>query len=214
MPNSSRYTEEIRGLVDHVSGHVAADAELPLFRQREVGTTGVFLITSDRGLCGSYNTNVLSHLREAEERLRAADPGHKVKFFCYGRKGYSYLSRRGRDIERFFVEPPLDKADFSAARMVSDVPVTPQAWIISSASGGRSPGKDSRRTPGRGMADGFHNARGVSREVSSSLEGAAAASLRSSSSSSLRIAARGSRSAIWSPAVSASSSRSWAASKR
>ena len=118
------YTEEIRGLVDHVSGHVAADAELPLFRKREVATTGVFLITSDRGLCGSYNANVLNHLRETEQRLRSEDPGRKVKYFCYGRKGYSYLNRRGRATERFFVEPPLDKADFSAARMVSDALVS------------------------------------------------------------------------------------------
>ena len=118
------YTEEIRGLVDHVSGHVAADAELPLFRQREVATTGVLLITSDRGLCGSYNANVLGQLRETEKRLRSQDSEAVVKFFCYGRKGYSYLNRRGRDIERFFVEPPLDKADFSAARMVSDALVS------------------------------------------------------------------------------------------
>ena len=118
------YTEEIRGLVDHVSGHVAADAELPLFRQREVATTGVLLITSDRGLCGSYNANVLGQLRETEKRLRSQHAESKVKFFCYGRKGYSFLNRRGRDIERFFVEPPLDKADFSAARMVSDALVS------------------------------------------------------------------------------------------
>ncbi len=118
------YTEEIRGLVDNVSGHVAADAELPLFRQREVATTGVLLITSDRGLCGSYNANVLGQLRETEKRLRSRDPEAVVKFFCYGRKGYSFLNRRGRDIERFFVEPPLDKADFSAARMVSDALVS------------------------------------------------------------------------------------------
>ena len=76
------YTEEIRGLVDHVSQHVAADADLPLFSRREVSTTGVFLITSDRGLCGSYNTNVLNHLRETEKLLCPPDSDRKLKFFC------------------------------------------------------------------------------------------------------------------------------------
>ncbi len=118
------YTEEIRGLVDHVSKHVAADADLPLFRRREVSTTGVFLITSDRGLCGSYNTNVLNHVRDTEKLLCPPDSDRKLKFFCYGRKGYSHLNRRGYDIERFFVEPPLDKAEFKAARMVSDALVS------------------------------------------------------------------------------------------
>ena len=118
------YTEEVRSLVDHVSGHVSADAELPLFRQREVKTTGIFLITSDRGLCGSYNSNVLNHLRDWQKSLRAQHPDRVLKFYCYGRKGYSYLNRRGYDIERFFVEPPLDKAGYGAARMVSEALVS------------------------------------------------------------------------------------------
>jgi F-type H+-transporting ATPase subunit gamma len=118
------YTEEVRSLVDHVAGHVAADAELPLFRQREVKTTGILLITSDRGLCGSYNSNVFNRLRDWEKSLRAQHPDRVLKFYCYGRKGYSYLNRRGYDIERFFVEPPLDKADYGAARMVSEALVS------------------------------------------------------------------------------------------
>ena len=51
-------------------------------------------------------------------RLKAE--GKQVKFWCYGRKAYAWLQRRGYEVERFFVEPPLDKADFAAAKMVAD----------------------------------------------------------------------------------------------
>ena len=113
------YTKELRGQMDHVAEFVGADADLPLFSSREAKTTGIFLVTSDRGLCGSYNSNILARVHDLEKSLRENNPAHRVKFFVYGRKGYSYLSRRDYDVERFFAEPPLDKASFAAAKMVS-----------------------------------------------------------------------------------------------
>jgi F-type H+-transporting ATPase subunit gamma len=38
-----------------------------------------------------------------------------VRYFVYGRKGYQYLTRRGRAVERFLVEPPLEKVDWRGA---------------------------------------------------------------------------------------------------
>ena len=112
------YTEEIRHMIDRLSLRVAIDAERPLFMAREVETVGYFLLTSDRGLCGSFNTNLLMKLRDELAELEQA--GKKVKFWCYGRKGYTWLQRRGYEVERYFVEPALDKADFTSARLVGD----------------------------------------------------------------------------------------------
>jgi len=113
------YTEEIRAMVEHLSEGAGEDVDLPLFRQREVKTTAVFLITSDRGLCGSYNANVLSNFVRWHRETKASDPERKFKLYCYGKKGYAFLTKRDYDVERYFAEPALDKADFSAARMVS-----------------------------------------------------------------------------------------------
>lgn len=114
------YTEEIRGLVGRLAASSGSEERQPLFDQREQKTIGVLVLTSDRGLCGAYNSNLLSHVDDQIEELAKAYPGAKLKFYCYGRKGYAYLSRRKFDIEKFFVEPPLDKADFAAAKHVSD----------------------------------------------------------------------------------------------
>ncbi len=108
------YTEEIQHMIERVASHVSGD--VPLFRRREVATVGFFVVTSDRGLCGSYNSNLLFALKRQADELIAG--GKQVKFWCYGRKGYTWLTRRGFAVERFFVEPPLDKADFAAAKMV------------------------------------------------------------------------------------------------
>jgi F-type H+-transporting ATPase subunit gamma len=110
------YVDEIRHMIEALAGKVGGDGEVPLFQAREVNTVGLLVITSDRGLCGSYNSYVLALLRRTIDELKAQ--GKQVKFWVYGRKGYAWLQRRGFAVERFFVEPPLDKADFAAAKVV------------------------------------------------------------------------------------------------
>jgi F-type H+-transporting ATPase subunit gamma len=114
------YTEELRGVIERLSVKVGADSGSPWFRSTPPKTTGVLLLTSDRGLCGSYNANIFKAMQALIAEVGAVDPGRQLKFWCYGRKGYTWLVRRGYAVERFFVEPPLDKLDFDAARLVVD----------------------------------------------------------------------------------------------
>lgn len=113
------YVDEIRHMIEALAGKVGGEGEVPLFQAREVNTVGILVIASDRGLCGSYNSYLLMSLRRTVDELKAQ--GKQVKFWVYGRKGYAWLTRRGFAVERFFVEPPLDKADFGAAKMVGQV---------------------------------------------------------------------------------------------
>lgn len=63
----------------------------PLFADRPVRKELVIAVTGDRGLCGSFNTNLL---RAAEQHARAhAD--REVSFFAVGKVGNAYLRRRG-----------------------------------------------------------------------------------------------------------------------
>ncbi|MBX3463822.1 MAG: ATP synthase F1 subunit gamma [Planctomycetes bacterium] len=114
------YTEELRGVIERLAAKVGEPSGSPWFRVTPPKTTGVLLITSDRGLCGSYNANMFKAMQALAAEVRAVDPDRKLKFWCYGRKGYSWLVRRGYEVERFFVEPALDKLDFRAAKMVVD----------------------------------------------------------------------------------------------
>ncbi len=113
------YAQEMREMIERLAAKVGTETGLPWFRTEPPKTTGVLIITSDRGLCGSYNTNMFKALADLAAEVRAIDPDRKVKFWCYGRKGYAWLTRRGYTVERFFVEPPLDKLDFDAARLIA-----------------------------------------------------------------------------------------------
>jgi F-type H+-transporting ATPase subunit gamma len=109
---SRPYTEEIAGLVSHLAGVLGEDvAENPLFKKGAGEKTAVLFVSSDRGLCGAYNSNLFASL---ELWLKDRDES-QVDFFVYGKKGYSYLSSRGLNVERFLVEPPLESVDFGSA---------------------------------------------------------------------------------------------------
>lgn len=109
---SRPYSQEVTGLVQRLAALLGDDVgDRPLFKSGPGGKTAILLVTSDRGLCGAYNANLL---KELELWLRAT-PGREVEYFVIGRKGYQYLTRRGRAVERFLVEPPLEQIDYRGA---------------------------------------------------------------------------------------------------
>ena len=61
-------------------------------------TYALFILASDRGLCGSYNSSIAKTAQKRIEELKKQ--GKTVKVFCYGKKALSGLKRFGiTDIE-------------------------------------------------------------------------------------------------------------------
>lgn len=109
---SRPYSQEVTGMVTRLAGMLGDDVgDRPLFQKGAGSRTLILLVTSDRGLCGAYNSNVFRVL----ETWLKEHPGKEVDYYVYGRKGYQYLTRRGREVERFLVEPPLEQTDYRAA---------------------------------------------------------------------------------------------------
>ncbi len=111
---SRPYATEIAQLLSRLAGDESL-AELSAFRRGKGEALAVLLVTSDRGLCGAYNSGVF----QALERWLSARPGADVRFFVYGRKGYQYAQKRGFKVERYFVEPPLEKVDYRLAKFTA-----------------------------------------------------------------------------------------------
>jgi len=86
-PYAARMEQMMRRLAAAGAG---AAATHPLLAVRERRRVGVLVITSDRGLCGSYNTNLL---RLAAQFLREREP-ETVSLVLLGRKGQRYFRRR------------------------------------------------------------------------------------------------------------------------
>ena len=113
---SRPYAVEIAGMVARMGALLGeALAERPLFQKGKGDKTLVLVVSSDRGLCGAYNSNLFRSL-ELWLRERGSRP---VDYYVVGRKGYQYLTRRGREVERFLVEPPLEKMDYRGAARIA-----------------------------------------------------------------------------------------------
>jgi F-type H+-transporting ATPase subunit gamma len=65
-------------------------------------TTMLIAISADRGLCGSFNTNVI----KAVSAFLGAHPGVRVTLGLVGRKGRDFLSKRGLPVRFEYVNLP------------------------------------------------------------------------------------------------------------
>lgn len=69
----------------------SAGTSHPLYKKREVKKTGVVIFSSDRGLSGSYNVNLLSQADEFLKKYKKSD----VELILFGRKAIEHYKRRG-----------------------------------------------------------------------------------------------------------------------
>lgn len=73
------------------------DVDLPLLKKRQVQSVGLLVISGDRGLCGSYNTNVIRRAENRAKELKAE--GLDYKYVLVGRKAVQYFQRRDQPID-------------------------------------------------------------------------------------------------------------------
>ena len=105
------YGEKIRRVAGNLS-HALTDYSHPFLEKREnVKAVGLIAVTSDKGLCGGLNTNVL---RLALSKMKEWDAeGKKLKVTAVGNKGFGFMMRAGADIVSHLVglgdTPHLEK---------------------------------------------------------------------------------------------------------
>ncbi len=97
------YARKAFEIIQNLAAQPGASATThPLMTAREnVKSIGLILMTSDRGLAGSYNVNMITL---AERFLRAA--GQPVKVITVGRKGRDMMVRRGFNVIATFDRIP------------------------------------------------------------------------------------------------------------
>ena len=111
MRQARPYAERVRSLAAHLS-HATAEYKHPfLIPNDDAKTAAVIVITTDKGLCGGLNTNIL---RAVTAKLKELDSeGLATEAVAIGSKGLSFLSRIGAKVVSQAVQigdrPQLDK---------------------------------------------------------------------------------------------------------
>tara|TARA_Y100000590_G_scaffold407873_3_gene498543 strand:+ start:7236 stop:8099 length:864 start_codon:yes stop_codon:yes gene_type:complete len=95
MEKARPYSERIKQLIVNLI-HDIDRSILPLLNKKnEKNKFGFVIITSDRGLAGSFNTNII---KKAEEEIHKTGKD-KAVLFCIGKKGYEHFYKRGYNVK-------------------------------------------------------------------------------------------------------------------
>lgn len=107
------YAAKLQELLAHLASGSAL-GEHPLFREREGNRKILVLFTSDRGLCGAFNNNLINEA----ERLMRREPETQWQLVCVGKKGLDYFRRRQAPIIHS-ITGMQGQADVDASRELS-----------------------------------------------------------------------------------------------
>jgi F-type H+-transporting ATPase subunit gamma len=94
------YAEKLRMMMSDV-GKSAAGVSHPLLAERPVERTCVVLMTSDKGLCGAYNSNVINR---AMEHIKLMNP-ESVRLVLIGKKANDFFKRRPYEVLKYWPFP-------------------------------------------------------------------------------------------------------------
>jgi F-type H+-transporting ATPase subunit gamma len=106
------YAAKVEEVLNSLSKRVDPDIHPLLLAHKEVKKVILVLITSDRGLCGSYNTNLINMAMKWIKERQRQNIG--VSLVVVGRKGRDFFRRRNFEIKRAMVDF-MGKYDYASA---------------------------------------------------------------------------------------------------
>src|SRR3954453_6075738 len=113
------YATELRKMTRQVSEAAGVEARnLPVLQEHEEQKTiGILLVTGDRGLAGSFNSQIIRAGVQLQRDLRTE--GKDVRFSVVGRRGVSTMRFRGEELQSDYVGF-TDRPGFANARDIAD----------------------------------------------------------------------------------------------
>lgn len=101
MRASRPYADKIRNVAAHLS-HAQAEYNHPFLIKRDVvKTVGLIVVSSDKGLCGGLNTNML---RLSVNQMKAWEAeGKAIAVSAIGNKGFGFMNRVGANVKSHII---------------------------------------------------------------------------------------------------------------
>jgi F-type H+-transporting ATPase subunit gamma len=111
------YAQAIRKMTRQAAEAAGSLSRIELLEERDrVESTGILLVTGDRGLAGSFNTQIIREGLRLGRELGSDDA--KVSFSVVGRRGNSTMTFRGENVAHSYVGF-TDRPSFMNAREIA-----------------------------------------------------------------------------------------------
>lgn len=111
------YTSKFNEAMSNLSAGANPD-QFPLMANREVKNVELVVVTSDRGLCGSFNANIIKRAMKTMQAYEAE--GKTVSFVCVGKKAHQVLRKTGK-VRKSYTTVMASFQMFNAREIASDV---------------------------------------------------------------------------------------------
>ncbi|HCO11795.1 MAG TPA: ATP synthase F1 subunit gamma [Desulfonauticus sp.] len=111
------YADKYYEIIADLSGRADASIHPLLEKREEVKKVGIVLVTSDKGLCGAFNTNLCNAAKKLALEKKAE--GKEVKFICVGKKGRNFFKKTEFEIIDAKVDV-LNTFDFQLANEIGE----------------------------------------------------------------------------------------------
>ncbi len=106
LNNSREYYVSLLKLMRHLIGYLkdeGVEFDHPLIQEHNEKKTSLILtVTSNRGLCGGYNNNILNTTKKLYDSLK--EEGKNVKLYTIGKKAVTFFKFAGVDIDKSFLD--------------------------------------------------------------------------------------------------------------
>jgi F-type H+-transporting ATPase subunit gamma len=90
------YAQKLQEVLSNIVSNSEGDVNMDLAAERTVENVMIIIVTSDRGLCGGYNSNLIKLAKQvAKDKYPNQLAKGNVQFLPIGKKGYEHFSKNG-----------------------------------------------------------------------------------------------------------------------
>jgi len=113
------YSQKLNEILNNLAGSNTGTEPSPLFEAREAEKVVIVVITSNKGLCGAFNSNIVKTVNHlVTEKYAEQHRAGNVQLICFGKKGKEQLSKQFP--VSFYNEKLLDNPDFTEISSLAD----------------------------------------------------------------------------------------------
>ncbi len=88
------YSEKLNEMAQHILSNTDGDVATKFSTQREIQEVLIVVITSSRGLCGAFNSNIIKAAKRLlQGKYKPAFEAGKVTLLCIGKKGFDHFKK-------------------------------------------------------------------------------------------------------------------------
>ena len=90
------YAQKLQEVLSNIVSNSEGEVNMDLAAERTVEKAMIIIVTSDRGLCGGYNSNLIKLAKQvAKDKYPNQLAKGNVQFLPIGKKGYEHFSKNG-----------------------------------------------------------------------------------------------------------------------